>query len=122
MAELVTFTALGTTIALVVTDDATRDLAAEVLQREIDAIDAACSRFREDSELSIVNAHAGHPTRVSDLFMKALDSALRAARITGGAVDPTVGTSMRVLGYDRSFDDLDRNGPALEVSVRRVPG
>jgi thiamine biosynthesis lipoprotein len=122
VSEPVVFSALGTTIALVVTDDAARDVASEMLHREIDAIDRACSRFRDDSELSMLNANGGSPMRVSDLFMEALDTALRAARITRGAVDPTVGTSMRLLGYDRSFDALDRNGPPLEVSVRRVPG
>jgi thiamine biosynthesis lipoprotein len=122
MNQPVTFSALGTTVALVVTDDAARDVAREMLQRELDAIDLACSRFRDDSELSLMNAQAGRPTVVSDLFMQALETALRAARVTAGAVDPTVGTAMRILGYDRSFDALDREGPALEVSIRRVPG
>jgi thiamine biosynthesis lipoprotein len=122
MAEPLTFAALGTTVTLLVTDDAARADAGEILVGEIAAIDAACSRFRDDSELSRVNANAGRRTPVSALFMQALDAALRAARVTNGVVDPTVGTSMRVLGYDRSFDTLDRNRPALTVSVRRVPG
>jgi thiamine biosynthesis lipoprotein len=122
MPEPHTFSALGTTATLVVTDDAERDNGREILVREVEAIDLACSRFRDDSELSVVNANAGRSTPVSDLFMQALDVALRAARVTGGVVDPTVGTSMRVLGYDRAFDQLDRTGPPLEVSVRRVPG
>ena len=29
---------------------------------------------------------------------------------------------MRVLGYDRDFDALDRTGPPLRVTVGRVPG
>src|SRR5260221_12914333 len=98
MNDPVTFSALGTTVALVVTGDAARDVACETLHREIDAIDVACSRFRDDSELSLVNAHAGRPTVVSDLFMQALETALRAARVTAGAVDPTVGTAIQVLG------------------------
>lgn len=122
MPEPVTFSALGTTATLLVTDDGARETAHEMLVGEIDAIDLACSRFRDDSELSAVNANAGRRTRVSELFVQALDVALRAARVTDGAVDPTVGSSMRVLGYDRRFDELDRNGPPLEVSVRRVAG
>ena len=115
------FAALGTTVALVVTDDAALPRARAMLHREIDPIDAACSRFRDDSELSMVNCTRAGRRRVSDLFMQALDAALRAL-VTGGAVDPTVGTSMRVLGYDRSFDDIDRNGPALEVTVPACAG
>jgi thiamine biosynthesis lipoprotein len=69
-----------------------------------------------------VNANAGRHTRVSSRFIEALEVALRAARLTGGLVDPTVGKTMRVLGYDREFDILDRSGPPIEVSLERVPG
>jgi len=117
-----TFPALGTTAALLVTDDAAFAAAHSMLVREIDGIDIACSRFRGDSELSSVNANAGRPTRVSARFIEALEVALRAARLTGGLVDPTVGSAMRVLGYDRDFDVMDRTGPALTVSLQRVPG
>jgi len=122
MRQPFTFPALGTTAALVVDDVRSFETARVLLSAEIDAIDAACSRFRDDSELARVNANAGHATPVSALFAEALHVALRAARITDGLVDPTVGSAMRVIGYDRSFDELDRNGPALTVSLRRVPG
>jgi thiamine biosynthesis lipoprotein len=122
MREPFTFPALGTTAALVVNDARSFETARVVFAAEIDAIDAACSRFRDDSELARVNANGGQATTVSALFAEALAVSLRAARLTDGRVDPTVGSAMRVLGYDRSFDDLDRHGPALTVSVRRVPG
>jgi thiamine biosynthesis lipoprotein len=116
------FPALGTTATLVMAEHAAIGRAREQLVREIDAIDIACSRFRDDSELSAVNANAGQFTPVSALFFEALEVALRGARVTGGVVDPTVGSAMRVLGYDRDFGALDRAGPPLSVSVRRVPG
>jgi thiamine biosynthesis lipoprotein ApbE len=116
------FPALGTTATLLVTDDDIRHDAHAMLVAEVDAIDAACSRFRSDSDLAFVNANAGQQTPVSALFIEALEVALRAARLTGGRVDPTVGTAMRVLGYDRDFDDVDRYGPPLRVTVDRVPG
>jgi thiamine biosynthesis lipoprotein ApbE len=118
----ITFPALGTTATLLVTDDGIRDDAHAMLVAEVDAIDAACSRFRSDSDLAFVNANAGQRTPVSPLFIEALDVALRAARLTNGRVDPTVGTAMRVLGYDRDFDDVDRYGPPLHVTVERIPG
>ena len=108
MEQPITFPALGTTAALLVTDEQAATLAKSMLEAEIDGIDIACSRFRGDSELSSVNANAGRDTRVSSRFIEALEVALRAARLTGGLVDPTVGKTMRVLGYDRDFDKLDR--------------
>jgi thiamine biosynthesis lipoprotein len=117
-----TFDALGTTVTLLVTDDRARNDALAILVAEIGAIDAACSRFRSDSELALVNANAGLRSPVSALFIEALQVALRGARLTDGRVDPTVGATMRVLGYDRDFCDVDRHGPPLRVSVGRVPG
>ncbi len=122
MERPLTFPALGTTAVLVVTDDRALEAAHALLVKEIDAIDLACSRFRSDSEISSVNANAGRDTRVSARFIEALEVALRAARLTGGLVDPTVGSTMRVLGYDRDFDVMDRSGPPLEVSLQRIPG
>jgi thiamine biosynthesis lipoprotein len=118
----ITFPALGTTATLLVTDEQSVPLAKSMLEAEIHGIDVACSRFRNDSELSSVNANAGRDTRVSSRFIEALEVALRAARLTGGLVDPTVGKAMRVLGYDREFDILDRRGPPIEVALERVPG
>lgn len=117
-----TFRALGTTAVLLVTDDAAREHARDLLDAEIAAVDAACSRFRDDSELARVNANAGRPTPVSQRFLDALDVARRGAELTGGLVDPTVGAAVRLIGYDRDFADLERRGPALEVRVTRVPG
>jgi thiamine biosynthesis lipoprotein len=98
-----TFAALGTFAALLVTDPGELDRAHEFLAAELAAIDAACSRFREDSELRQVNRAGGHPVRVSQLFIDALDVALSASRLTAGDVDPTCGLSLVRLGYDRDF-------------------
>jgi len=122
MRSPISFPALGTTATLVVTDDRAEEDARDILVAEIDAIDVACSRFRYDSELTVVNANAGRRSSVSALFMEALEVALRGARLTNGRVDPTVGSAMRVLGYDRDFDKIDRDGPPLRVSVARIPG
>ena len=114
--------ALGTTAVVAVTDVAARDAAHDILVAELDAIDRACSRFRDDSELAVVNRADGARVNVSPLFAEAVRVALRAALMTGGAVDPTVGTSMRVLGYDRDFAAIARDGDPLRVHVRRSPG
>jgi thiamine biosynthesis lipoprotein len=84
-------------------------------ESELDAIDRACSRFRADSELTRVNTGAGRPVRVSALLLEALEVALRAARLTDGAVDPTVGLALELAGYDRDWRLL---APPGEVSAR----
>jgi thiamine biosynthesis lipoprotein len=54
---------------------------------------------------------------------EAIAVALRAAQLTDGDVDPTVGAAMAALGYDRDFAQVPRTGPAAApVTVRTVPG
>lgn len=118
----VSFRAIGTTATLLVDRPDGLDAALEVLHSEIDAIDRACSRFRDDSELMAVNAAGGRPVHVSALFAEAVEVALRAARLTDGLVDPTVGTALRMLGYDRDFAALDPSGPPLRIGLEPVPG
>ncbi|MDT7640365.1 MAG: FAD:protein transferase [Pseudonocardiales bacterium] len=96
-------TALGTSALLLVTQPRLLDRAAEVLRRELAEIDRVCSRFRTDSEITKLHRAAGRTVIVSPLLAEALDAALRAAAITGGLVDPTVGAAVRALGYDRDF-------------------
>jgi FAD:protein FMN transferase len=110
--------ALGTTAEVFVTRERELPAARGLLERELAAIDLACSRFRDDSELSLVNRSAGGWVEVSDLFLEALGTALGAARATSGDVDPTIGRALRVSGYDRDFAQL----PALRSGrVQFVP-
>jgi thiamine biosynthesis lipoprotein len=82
----------------------------------VDAFDLACSRFREDSELSALNRAGGRAVRVSRLLLEAVAAGVRAAELTDGDVDPTLGEALIALGYDRDFEfGLDRqtaSGPA----------
>jgi len=118
----VRFRALGTTAVVAVTDASARDDAAAILAAELDAIDHACSRFRDDSELVRLNAAPGRWAPVSRLFLAALDAGLTAARETDGLVDPTLGRAMRVLGYDRDFAGVAADGEPLRVRVERTAG
>ena len=118
----VRFRALGTTAVVVVTVDAVREEAGALLADDLDAIDHACSRFRDDSELARLNAAPGRWRTVSPLFLAALDVACAAARTTDGLVDPTVGRAMRVLGYDRDFASVSADGMPLRVRVERTAG
>ena len=59
---------------------------------------------------------------VSPLLAEAIAVALRAARLTDGDVDPTVGAAMNAVGYDRDFSLVQRDGPAVRLTVRTIPG
>ena len=59
---------------------------------------------------------------VDPLLIEAVEIALRAAQITEGRVDPTIGHALRRLGYDRDFATIDTAAPAFTVYAERVPG
>jgi len=98
-----TFEALGTTAQVTVDDAGALPFALAVAKTELDAIDRACSRFRDDSELTRLNRSCGRAVAVGPLLLEALEIGLRAAEITDGDVDPTVGRSLSGLGWDRDF-------------------
>jgi len=98
------FPALGTTAAVSATDPARLEWAVHVVRDEVAALDAACSRFRPDSEL--MGVPTGGERRVSPLLADVLQAVLVAARSSAGAVDPTVGSAMTALGYDRDYAEL----------------
>ncbi len=104
------FHALGTGIRVVVTDPDVLAAAVDAVRGELSRVDAACSRFRDDSELSRVNAAAGRTVGVGVDFIDALDVAFRASRLTGGIVDPTLGGTLAGFGYDRDFALVERIG------------
>ena len=115
----------GTTAVLLVTRPSAISQARSIADRLLAEIDLACSRFRPDSELSRLNAAGGEPTQVSAVFADLLAVALRAARLTGGDVDPTCGRALTGLGYDRDFADVRAAGdapPRLTGPVGPVPG
>ncbi|MFJ9712356.1 FAD:protein FMN transferase [Streptomyces sp. NPDC101234] len=114
--------ALGTTVRLVVTDPALLDSCNLLLARQLAEVDAACSRFRTDSELAALDTAHGRPVRVSPLLAEALAVALRAAEATDGAVDPTVGSAMDAIGYDRDFTLVREDDRPVSLRVRRAPG
>jgi thiamine biosynthesis lipoprotein len=99
--------ALGTSVELLVTDARALGDARALVQRDLDAIDRACSRFREDSELTRANARSGRVLSVSPLLIEAVQVAVRAAELTDGDVDPTLGVALELAGYDRDWALLE---------------
>ena len=115
--------AIGTTATVVVDDPAGGDAALELLTADLRALDEACSRFRADSELRRLESRGGRPTRVTPLLFAALESACATAAATAGIVDPTIGSALVDLGYDRDFVGLaDRADGDDLPPARPAPG
>jgi thiamine biosynthesis lipoprotein len=109
--------ALGTTVAVRHTGPAQPALRAAV-EAELRAIDEAASRFRPDSELC--RLVAGRPQPISPRLHEAITLALRAAELTDGAVDPTLGAELIRLGYDRDHAQLMAVDPAAPLAPPRI--
>jgi FAD:protein FMN transferase len=104
------FPALGSTAVVAVTKSEVLAHARAMLAEDLTTLDLACSRFRPDSELVRVNAHAGESIHVSALLAAALRVALDAAEMSDGLVDPTLGVQLRAAGYDRTFSLVRERG------------
>lgn len=116
-----TWKAWSCTVRLTVEDPAALGAACGALKALMDRVDKAASRFRDDSELSTVNARAGFMVPVSRLLVDLVDVSLVAASISGGAVDPTVGAAVVAAGYDQDIETVRRRVPqAAGVSAPAV--
>lgn len=120
--ETARFDAFGGHAVVVVADARGLESARRAVERIVADIDRACSRFRDDSELSAVNASPGRAVKVSPVLIEAIGAALRAAAETSGDVDPTVGRALIALGYDRDFDELPPTGATRIPHLGAVPG
>ncbi|MET0418404.1 MAG: FAD:protein FMN transferase [Actinoplanes sp.] len=110
----------GTVARVVVTDPARLAEATDLVKAELAAVEAACSRFRVDSELSFA-CRAARPVTVSPLLADLVAAALQAATETDGDVDPTVGAVLCGLGYDRDFAAITGRPVAPAVRVFATP-
>jgi thiamine biosynthesis lipoprotein ApbE len=113
-------------VQLVVTDPEAIGNARQLLEHDLTELDLACSRFRPDSEVVAIGQAVGtagqYTATVSPLLAEAIGVSLRAASLTDGDVDPTVGAAISALGYDRDFGQVPATGPALPAQVRTIPG
>ncbi|NUR99770.1 MAG: FAD:protein FMN transferase [Kribbellaceae bacterium] len=117
-----TWSAWSCTVRLTVDDPAVLGAACAELEALMDRVDKAASRFRPDSELSVVNRRAGALVPVSRLLVDLVDVALVAAQVSGGAVDPTVGTAVIAAGYDADIETVRRRFPQPAGEPAKVAG
>ena len=116
-----TWRALGTAVHVLVVDESGAEPARHAVTSLLDEVDATYSRFR-DSELRRLNARPGEDVRVGPLLARAIATALDAAQATGGAVDPTVGSALRAIGYDDDFARIAPHGAPITIRLEPIPG
>jgi len=101
---------IGTYVHVLVTEPALLADAESLVLDGLAQLDAACSRFRPDSELVRLTGARG-PVAVSPLLAALVQAALDVATASDGLVDPTLGRHLRAAGYDRTFADVPQDGP-----------
>lgn len=94
----------------------------QLLTTEVTRLDRLASRFRADSELSLVNAGAGDWVEVSWGFVTVLTASLEAARLTNGLVDPTLGRAVKAAGYDQWAQQDSPVAPRVHRGAWRAVG
>lgn len=111
-----TFGALGTSVFVAVRRHHQLDRALALAREVLTDVDEVASRFRDDSDLTRVNARPGRWVEVDPLLVGAVDVACEAARQTDGLVSPLLGRALVQIGYDRDFAEIEdgRSGPPIE--------
>ncbi len=109
-------------VAQVVVGDAPLGLV-DWAYEEIERLEQSWSRFRETSDLSILNVSPDRDVEVGSRLWSALARSDELWRATRGSFDPTILGALEDWGYDRSFEtihagDTDRLAPPSA----RVPG
>ncbi len=111
----------STSCRLVVTDPSALADATVLVDEELRRIEDACSRFRPDSELMTLQPDEDGTAHLGPVLGDLVRVAIDAARDTDGAVDPTIGSTLVGLGYDRDIR-LMRTSSTHVTVVRRTPG
>jgi thiamine biosynthesis lipoprotein len=103
--------------------DRRADEALALLAEDLRLLDEACSRFSDDSEIRQVERDSGgRPVPVSPLLFDILEVACVVAVETAGTVDPTVGSAVAALGYDRDFALIGTHRSVVDDEPRPAPG
>lgn len=128
------WTVWGLEASLAVTDHTMLPEAEAAVRAVVAEVDLACSRFRVDSELMMLQPAMAGGVRVSGMLRDLMERALFAARLTDGDVDPGLGADLDALGYGRGIISVplppdgsaavttNIAGEAAPPAVPRVPG
>jgi thiamine biosynthesis lipoprotein len=120
------FRAMGTDCqAMVLAPAGESTVLVELVRDRVELLEQCWSRFRPDSELNRLNAHAGlGPMPVSEDLLHLVQHMQHAWELTRGLFDPTVLAAMHAHGYDTDFATVaSRPADALtEVLTSSTPG
>ncbi|MCL8025024.1 FAD:protein FMN transferase [Nocardioides bruguierae] len=113
--------ALGTTVEVRTERPDEIECATTLLGQVLTDVAEVASRFDPDSDLSRVNAAAGHWVEVDPLLVSAVRVALDAAAATDGLVHPLLGRPMIELGYDADLTQVRRRGELTPLPHTPAP-
>jgi len=114
-----TFRAMGTDVVVVANDLADIEATRRLFHRN----EQRFTRFAASSELSWLNRQPAGPVEISPELAALLSRAAELRRLTGGLVDPAVGSSVIAWGYNTSMEsvtgltDIPESLPTQQWSV-----
>ena len=117
------FAAMGSECAFTITctDETTASTLARRAEVVVSHLESLWSRFRSDSELMVLNEHAGGDHGVGPDTFSLVASSIDAWRLTGGLFNPLVLDDLIAAGYDRTFAELgEDSGIAITPSTESV--
>lgn len=99
--------AMGSDVHVITWSSSSADRLADLALRRIALLEQCWSRFRPDSELSLLNARAGHgPVPVSEDLERLVSAMVAAHAWSEGDVDATVHGAMVAMGYGADFSTI----------------
>jgi FAD:protein FMN transferase len=115
-----TFTCFGSECTVIVSDVHPDDAAQAVARarRRLLEWHRQFSRFEPGSELSRLNADPRETVPVSPLMRRIVEVGIRAARMTRGLADPTLGEQIERAGYRSHFEGA---GVPLQIALALAP-
>ena len=116
--ERATLEAFGSTALVAVTDAGALVAAGPSSSGSSTSSTAPARGFARTPSCRRSTRPPGAAVHVGPVLLEAVTVALRAARLTDGDVDPTVGQALIALGYDRDFAEL----PVAVAGGVAVPG
>lgn len=96
------FRAMGTDVTVVALDE----YGISATRHWFETVEQVCSRFQDDSELSVVNQATSTEIALSPILAAVVREAQIARVRTDGLIDPAVGAVVRAWGYDRTFVEV----------------
>jgi len=104
------FQAMGTDVSVEIIDGgASADGCLRNVEKIFSGNENIFSRFREDSELAMLNRNLGKEVRVSDKMYEVLELCVKFYGLSEGYFDPRVLANLEKIGYDKDFRANDLN-------------